>query len=470
VNRNTHTALSTAGALILYLTATLALYWPVLLKHYVGDDWLFLHDLWSQGWQGFLARSWNPSGGMLYRPLVKTILVLCYQMFGLGTLPVNIAALACHVLNGHLLSSVCRKLGASHEGGVLAGFLFISLSTLHVDPLLWFVGFFDIGLIAFSLMAVASFIDDRPAAVVLFTVLALLTKEAGVFLLPLFVVWGFLLRRPWKLSIALAVLFALYVGLKLQGTSPFSLEPSHAHAMSLSLPRALVLVKSYSVWILAAFAPLLRPATSAIIALGASLAVGLFWIPNRRHLTQAVPATRLAILAAWGLLALFPVLFLRNQSARYYGLHAAIPLCILIGIALTEALAGLTFRRRVWVLVLAGLPVFAGNVVFTRQIFSEGIRQQIMDDGWFHLVKRSAAVDSVYVHLFDVSPAIPPGSVIHISNVPLDAIGKDAAVQLWYRDSSLTVDVGYDTSTVPTSDPGSAVHVTINPPAPGLAP
>jgi hypothetical protein len=363
---------------------------------------------------------------------------------------------------------VCRKLGSSREGGVLAGFLFCSLATLHIDPLLWFVGFFDIGLVAFSLMAVVSYVDDHPAAVLLFTSLALLTKEAGVYLVPLFVLWGVFLRRPWKSHAILTLLFCGYVVIKLQGALPFALDPSHAHAMSLSVPHALTLLKSYGVWLLSSFVPVLSPAASTIVALGLSVVVSLFWIPNRRHLASAVPFTRIALLGAWVLLALLPVLFLRNQSARYYAMHAAVPMCILIGIILSEALAGLTGRRRTWIWALTGILVFAGNLVFARHIFSEGIRQPILDDGWFHLVKRSAAVDSVYVHLFEKYPSIPRSSRVHIANVPLDAIGNHAAVQIWYCDSTLTVDAGIDTSAVSAVSPG-VVAVDISSPA-GLDP
>jgi hypothetical protein len=447
--------------LFVYTAVCAILYWPTLTKKFVFDDWLFLRDAWKDGAIGFLARSWNPEGGMLYRPLVKSLLLLSYQVFGLWTLPANVALFACHVLNGYLISAGSRRLGANPAGAGLAGLLYLCLAPLHIDPLLWFVGFFDVALVTFSLLAFIAFLDDKPVRMALMCLLALLTKEAGVFLLPLLLAWGLLLRRPWRQAAGLAVLFACYVAVKMQGISPFAQVPTHPHAMTLSPPHAFSLLLRYAEWIASSFAPLLVPAAAGILAIGFGFAVALYWIPNRRLVSAAVPSKDLVMLGAWMLLALGPVLLLRNQSARYYGVHAAVPLCILAGIALSETLGRIPLKRSAWILAIAGLPIFAGNLIFARQMYSQGIHQQITDDGWFHLIKRSAAVDSLYVEMFEKYPSVPQGSHVAITGLPLDAIGYGAAVQLWYRDSLLTVDVGMDSSSTSLSPEACPVHITV---------
>jgi hypothetical protein len=236
--------------------------------------------------------------------------------------------------------------------------------------------------------------------------------------------------------------------------------------MTLALPHAFSLLLRYAEWLVSSFAPLLVPAAACVLAIGFGFAVSLYWIPNRRFVSSPVPARHLLMLVAWIFLALLPVLLLRNQSARYYGVHAAVALCILAGIILSETFGRFSMKRTVQVLAVAGLLVFTGNLIFARHMFSQGIRQQIMDDGWFHLIKRSAAVDSVYSELFEKYGSVPKGGHVAMTNLPLDAIGYGAAVQVWYRDSLLTVDVGVDTSMVDLPAQERRVQIAVFPPAP----
>jgi hypothetical protein len=170
-----------------------------------------------------------------------------------------------------------------------------------------------------------------------------------------------------------------------------------------------------------------------------------------------------SLLVCWAFLALLPVLLLRNQAARYYAVHTAVPLCIVFAVIVSESTSALSRKGASVVLVLVAGVVFAGNLFFTTGVFSMGINEPIRDDGRFHLVKRGAAVDSLYENLFMRHPTIPSHFHIHVTGIPLDAIGGDAAVQLWYRDTTLVVDVGVDSSASASALPSRLVSVDISP-------
>jgi hypothetical protein len=446
------------------LPAMLLLYWPVLTKRYVYDDWLVLRSVWADGWGAYLAGVWNPAGALHYRPLAQTLFAVIYGLFGISSFPTHLAALALHLFNTLLIVSLCKKLGASQAASFLSGFLFLSLVSIHIDPLLWLVGLYDILLLSFSLLAVVSFLDDRPVVSTLCVVLALLTKEAAVFLLPLLIAWNFFRNPSWKYITSLSLLFAVYFFVKSVGLSPFSLDAGNAHAMSLSILNALALLRVYLDWLGASLIPPITFFVPEALGLAFIVVTVLLWETARKHLSSNVPVRQVVLLAVWGFLALLPVLFLENQSARYYALHAAVPMSILIGIVVTETIDGLTPRSLNPIVVIALAAILAGNALFAIKNFSLGYNQRIQNDGWFHLVKRSAGVDSLYTHLFLKYPSLPRGSCIHITGIPLDAIGGDAAVQLWYRDSSLTVDVGSDSSRTLDVIPSEMVRVKIDAP------
>jgi hypothetical protein len=453
------------STVFLYATAVAALYWPVLRKHYVWDDWIVLHDVWTQGVFPFLARAWNPSGALLYRPLARTVFAAIALLFGCFSIPGNAARLILHLCNALLVSRIGRKLGIREDAALLAGFLYLCLATLHMDPLLWLVGLYDIAAVTFSLAAIDRFIDNRPGTFLLFAACALLTKEAAAFLLPLLLVWSVIDRRSRKQLAGIGLLAAAYVVVKLAGVSPFAVSPYDAHAMTLSPSRVFVVAQEYLGWLTFAYVPVVASVLPGSLVLAEATAVVVLWWLLRRRSPGTIPEASLAILVTWGILALLPALPLLHQSTRYAVIHAAIPVSMLLTVVLSELGQRIAPRRSGVLLAVAAGIVFAGNFYFAATTFRQGLDQQTRDDGWFHLVKRSAAVDSVYAQLFEKYSALPAGSRIVISGIPLDAIGDNAAIQLWYRDSTLTIDPGVDTTGVVSSSSVGRVHVMVNPPS-----
>ena len=129
------------------------------------------------------------------------------------------------------------------------------------------------------------------------------------------------------------------------------------------------------------------------------------WRLSRRPITGTVPMRTMGMLLCWVVLGMLPVLFFVNQAARYYAVHAGIPLVVLISIICSESVPAFPRAGRSVVFTLIALIVFVPNWFFVQEkSFSRGIRERIINDGRFHLVKRTAAVDSVYNNLFRRDP------------------------------------------------------------------
>lgn len=446
----------------LYCLIVAALYWPAAGNHYVWDDWLVQHEIWLNGIPSYLANAWNPAGAVLYRPLARMMFVLYFSLFGFLSIPGNILRLALLALNGFLCARVARQLGARDDAATLAGVLLVSLATLHIDPLLWLVGLYDIATVTFSLLAVEGFLRRRLFTSLTFLVCALLMKEAGAFLPPLLLFWAIAEHRPRGEAIGYSCVALIYGAIKLMGTSPLSVGRENSHEMTLDPQRLFVVLREYLTWLAGSFLPFATAYLPGYLVLAECVVVGVLWSLLRKNLRGGVPASVPWTLLFWGSLALLPALPLLHQSTRYAVVHASVPLCLLLAIAASEFSEAVLPRYRTWVLGFIGTAVFAANLSFSAAAFSQGLKQPVRDDGWFHLVRRAAAVDSVYVHLFDAHPSVPAGSRIHITGIPLTAIGDSAAVQIWYRDTTLKVDGLADTSRSPDAESG--VTVTVSPP------
>jgi hypothetical protein len=439
---------NSVAALGVLLAAVLVLYWRVLSKQFVYDDWIILYRIWKEGWEDTLRWAWDPAGGLHYRPLSRSYFIMMFALFGVSPFPAHLLTLCLHVLNGFLVVLTAGRLGIGRRGALLAGLFFVSLATLHLDPLLWLVGMYDIGVVTFTLLAILFFLDNRPAYSLTAVVFALLTKEAAAFLPLLLAGWAVLVRKPrsWLKGYLAVVVF--YVLVKIAGTSPLGLESSHPYALVIAPSQILSSMWVYLTWLAGSLVPPLESRVPGFLTISFFVVVLVQWHLGRKMIADAVPVQTIGVLFSWLVLALMPVLFFVNQSARYYGIHAGIPLVLLAAIVCLESVPALTRIGRNVLLTLIALIVLASNWLFVERSFSRGIQEQIINDGRFHLVKRTASVDSVYENLFRRYPAVPRNATITITGIPLDAIGGGRAVQLWYRDSTLVVRSGVDTTAV----------------------
>lgn len=420
---------------------SIALYWRTLSANFVADDWLVLDDLTRLGpWQAFLERA-NPIGSLVYRPLAWLYFALMYGTFGLNPVPFHVVSLLLHVANGTLVGWIGTRLAGDKVSGILAGCLFVALVSLHLDCFLWFVGMFDIGAMTCALLSTICLMHSRMKTSAAFMACALLFKEAAAFLPILFIVWMLLARGRLRSLFFHGVVIVAYLVAKLLGASPFAINRNSGHAMELSWSVLVDRASEYITWLTTSFLPFLESSiTTGALALLVLLLV-LAWGISRYRAPRKVPFAHIALLLFWMLIALAPVLLLRNQSAKYYAFHAAVPVAVLASILVREITSRALPKRGTIVVALIVAGVAMANAWYTESMFSLGMKQRVINDGYFHLIKREAIVDALEDSLRACPQPLPHGTRIVVTGVSLDATGQSAAARLWFRDSTLRLSV-----------------------------
>jgi hypothetical protein len=423
-----------AGAGLLLLT--FALYWRTLSTDYVYDDWLVLDEIYWKGALSTLLHHFDPRSLLTFRPIAWVYFVGVVRISGLAPLTFHLLALSLHAFNGVLVGWIATRISGNKGVGIAAGALFISLLSIHLDCLLWLVGFYDLGAMAFALLSIVSFLKGNQKSSAALMGCSLLTKEAAAFL-PVVLFLDTLLtgRRIRDLGYHLIVV-ATYAGMKILGASPFSIGRENAHAMAVSWSLLTQRLAEYFTWLAEALLPLTGSSGSVIGGGIALLGLICVWLITRKETRGFVHSRRMLFLLGWFVLALAPVLLLKNQSARYYAIHASVPMAIILS-SMAHEIAG-RFGKKGGVLVAIVLAIVAvTNAMFVRVMFVKGIEQLNINDGYFHLVKRAAVVEALHQSLKTRYPVLPHGSVVIVEGLPLDAVGEGRAIRLWYGDSTL---------------------------------
>jgi hypothetical protein len=421
-----------------FLFLTVGLYWRTLITNFVYDDWVVLDELHGSGILAAILHHCDPRGVAVFRPLGWVYFGLLYGTFGLTPLPFHIASFLLHSLNGTLVAVICTDHDARRLTGILSGAAFIALASLHLEAFQWLVGFYDIGAMTFALLSIVLAERRHVWASAAMMACALMTKEASAFLPLLLGLWIWVRKRPLRDLAPTAIIAVAYGIAKLLGLSPFSLPHDSGHAMAASWQVFFNRLVEYSTWLMEAVLPLGHN-TPAILLASIIAVIVVGWFLMRRQLTEKAAASWIVLLILWILLALLPVLFLKNQSAKYYAVHATVPTVLLMATMLAELTAPFSVNGKaaIFACVIAGLSL--GNVERVNAMFSLGIRQFIINDGYFHLVKRTAAVQAVHDSLTLRHPRLLHGSTVRIEGIPLDALGGNRAIRLWYGDSTLQV-------------------------------
>jgi hypothetical protein len=436
-----------------FLLLSLGLYWRTLPTGYVYDDWLVLDEVFTSGVLQTLVHHVDPRGLLTYRPIAWIYFVTVAQVSGLSPLTFHLLALIIHATNGVLIAWIGARLTGERTVGIVAAALFIALLSLHLDCFLWLVGFYDIGAMLFTLLSLVTFLKGNSKASAALMGCALLTKEASAFLpVVLFLGVGLSGGRVRDLMYHVAVSIA-YGVLKVLGTSPFLIGRENAHAMDASLSVFAGRFTEYLGWLAGSLFPLVKP--NVLLMAGGTillLAIGLL-LARQKISTRYMHPRQALFLAGWLLLALMPVLFLKNQSAKYYAVHSAVPLTILLSGLAYEVVARIG-RKGLLIPVFAVAVVALSNALFVQGVFRKGIDQVLVNDGYFHLVKRGAVVEAIHESLKLQYPALPHGSLIVLDGVPLDAVGGSRAIRLWYADTTLRMTSSMGLSPGDTTEPG----------------
>jgi tetratricopeptide (TPR) repeat protein len=204
-----------------------------LLHNPLVRDWSRLPDIFGHGvWWGFA----QGSAANYYRPVQMLVYLGIHSVFGFNAAMFHLLMVLIHAANTLLVFRIARRLLKTRDGALAAAALF-AVHPIHDEAVVWIAALPDLLLTLIVLSAFLLFLrwnatprGCRIAVLAGLFLVALLTKETGIMLLPLLVAYDFV--SAWKsrafyawLFVVSAVAFGLYGVLRIHalgGIAPAS--------------------------------------------------------------------------------------------------------------------------------------------------------------------------------------------------------------------------------------------------------
>lgn len=205
--------------MVLLVTAGVAAYGIALLMVPIGRDELILFSSVAHAPHpfGYFVGDWG-LGNHGYRPLFSATLWLAFQLFGVWALPYQLLSLGLHIVVIALLFELISHV-ARHDGPALRLLLALValVSPYTVSGASWIADRPTL-MVALSLLLLIRHLyvgGARPRPWILggLSAIAVLSKESGLVVPALVVVYGWVARRPPVTSLGIAVI-ASYAGLR----------------------------------------------------------------------------------------------------------------------------------------------------------------------------------------------------------------------------------------------------------------
>ena len=439
----------------------LLMYWRALAYPFIQDDWQWLLAFRQAEASGaeteFIRSLFSFEGKLFYRPLGILYLFGVSLWASLNPVVFHALALLIHTVCGLLVALLVWELTADREISVGAALLYVGATSVHLDPLLWAVGIFELGAALFFFLALCLFLRQRRVLSAAAFGVALLFKESALILPAVLLClvigrrgarWQFRdmvwVGKMWPHLVA-AGGFCL---IKAHGASPLSFPESHPYVVDLWGWHLLRNGYRYLAWLFQAVVPLSLPFHKLVNAgLFGLLLVGLslmgMWLRRRPvcGTGRDVGGGTMYPWLAWCLVAVVPLLALPHHAFRYYltlSLPAFVVLCL---VALRAAVRCMVSDDRVRhrVRIVAVGCCLLTSAYHVHRVHGEGLEQSWLVDGTNSLVMRAATVEKVYGGLVRAGQELPEGATVVFKEVDLWALGKDSALRLWYGDDDIRV-------------------------------
>jgi hypothetical protein len=331
----------------------LLIHWRGFASWFRADDFAWLGvGLHAHGLHEYLLALFAPMAQGTIRPLSDRLFFMVgFRLFGLDALPFRVIIFATQFANLALVAWIGARLTGRRAAGFLAAVLW-AVSDTMVEPLGWASAYNQVLCGLFLLLAfhfLLRYVESGNPRYNLYQWVAFLlgfgAMELNVVYPALALAYAGLcarqyVRRVWPLFLPSVAYFAIHVAV-----APTK-DPNYTMHFTGSMLRTLVKYWAWSVGPLGFWAPFsvpswLIPAAVILVSLGL--------------LAFAATRGRTAVFCmAWFVIAIAPVLPLRDHITEYYSFLPAIGLCWLGGWALAETWHARTGARSA-ALCLAGI-------------------------------------------------------------------------------------------------------------------
>ena len=454
--------LSAAAYAGVLLALVAAIYWPIFQFSYVQDDLRIVNFIRTHGTGEALSRIFSPHERLFYRPLSSCYYLMIIKTFDLDAAGYHAGAMILLALGAWMSAQVIHAITGNRLIAAGTGLLYAAAPAIHIDTLMWMVGMNELGAMLFMLASMALHLRGRTGQGAAAFAIALLFKEAVLFL-PILLFIHLLARNGWKNIIRESVArlwpYALVLAVcmipKYFATPLTAMPDTHPYAMRFAGFHVLGNALTYSKWYFEAIFPMfaesswkeqalavaLRHCTFFAVGIAALAVAAAAWLARNARRAGARPAPAdIWILLAWIPLGLLPTVFLPNHCFRYYLTYSLPPVLALFLIGLGRAADALSRRKLPAAAVLSSWIVIC--VVFSFGYFhrraAEGLLQRFAD-GSNGLICKATHVNIVRKQLPRLRPDIPAGSVLVFVDVDISGINGRHGVQLWFGDPTLQV-------------------------------
>jgi hypothetical protein len=437
-----------------------AVYWPVFKYPFVQDDWIILHRLTFQNTLDYLLQAISPVGRVFYRPMGEIAFFVVHVFFGENPVGFHVVGIALHVATSIMLVRLLLHLNIGIVVAWSSAWLYACSATIHLEPLLWLVGLYELIAAVCVVGALLAFRTRRYTLSYLLFLIGLLTKEAAIVTFPVLVLLVVLFPRDGdrfaaglrRLLPHLVILVA-YIILKIVETSPLQLPVEHPYAIRLAGSHIKENVLSYAAWSVEAMLPfklLDHAAGTASLHVAAAailIVVGFVLIVINRN--KKDHSTAFVFLAGWTVVGILPVVFLPQQLYKYYLTYSWMPMAAMMLLLTVEYGAALLLKRHVvrYVFIAFSCANVLGSAVYVLEKDGQGYLEGKISHsrgGENHLIRKGSIVRIVMEEVKALHPEFPSGSVLVFMGLDIRVFGGYCGPQVWYHDSTITVNEAGD--------------------------
>ncbi len=418
---------------------------------FVFDDWNIIPKFEKDSAVRILSSIFRYNEILFYRPLAQLYLFAVTLVFGPNPVPFHAIALCVHLINCLLIISIVRHITDDAWLSILTGLIFSVSTAIHLDPLSWIVGIYDLGALLFFLLSFFFFIHKRFFLSAGMYLVSALFKESTILLPTLYAVYIVLKERKFNVkantkrllpifTVMVVFIFIRSIGL----LRYYGVSFSRTYDINiLRYPQLWVNLCLYAKWMLQSFFPFSYTDNPyfqwvfKFISIMFPCNVVLLLIKKnmRNHLHQVL------LLLFWIALGLLPVVFLQNRAYRYYAICSlpAFICLVLYNFFLLCKFLRMKHFLIMTILIVLSLSGVAISVLQTHRIFREGLSQTILSDGTSFLIRRAREVTIVQHGLKRYVPDLPPEAVLFFSGLDVYSFYKNSGPRFWYHREDIRV-------------------------------
>ncbi|MBI5476371.1 MAG: hypothetical protein HY964_06510 [Ignavibacteriales bacterium] len=413
---------------------------------YIQDDWLIIGEIKRLGGEVFFSKIFSDIHYLFFRPVGKLYFLGIYNLYNLDSAGFHLISIIIHFLSSLLVARIVIWLTEKPFIGWSAGFLYASAIKIHIDSMMWLVGFYDVGGAFFFFLSLYLFLRRKNILSAIAYLFAVFTKESTVILLPVLFFAGFLfdyLKSKLMRKIFLQLkdiwfhlfIFVLFLLVRIPALTSLPVEEVHPYRLSVTAGILFSNISLSSNWLFETLIPVLDISSSSIISI-----ICLILILALLHIKTDTDKRILMFLEGWLIIGIFPVIFLADHFFRYY-LTYSLPPFIMLMLLFLKNIIGLIYPKRsidkyLFITVTTVVVIISINYIVNIEKLGFNIPTMA---GSNNLIRKGVIVKMVQNYLIKNHADLPNGSALLFNWIPTVAFGKEQGPRIWYNDNSIQV-------------------------------